>query len=1342
MAIGTINSAKELSAAPRPLLLATVTFLDGTVLRLATDGLRTADGGFAYSGNDYLPRILNQDIAAIQALSDGGIDIASSVTLDLNNADGSMWQHEIDRGWRGARLVLTFVFWTPGANDFSSDSITKFRGICGAPSVDETRLTITARNVLSLGDVQLPTARIQPRCLHNFPRTAAERQAGADDEDSIFYGCGYSPDASGGNKRGNYQTGTTPYTTCNRTKEHCVARGMYTQDSLTQITGRFSGVQWDPPRSWRSRAYKPGSTWEEGSNTSNEAKYGDVIPLVWGRGWIEPKILNVVGDASSTRFECVLGWGEFDSILRVVVNDYELPAATDMSGTSLPVADKLFRWNLVNRGDRNGAPNADAGYDSTGDPYGSLCVIECVVPRKIAESSAAPRVRVLAAGPKVRKYTSTSSYTSVGHPDHTHYAWIVMDMLIWAGLSYSDLDIQSFIDAAAVCATNITFKDHDGASNTQPRYFGTVILDQRASAAEIIRGLRTAGKMILVANSDADAKIKLVVEQTLADQQPSAVSGSNYNTAIASKTAAGVAANGYVAYDFSEANIKRDKGGKSTLRIVPPGELPTRATVQFQDWWNNFSLDSETVVEVDSLVREGGREVPGNIPLQGIVSHDAARRAIATYYAKRLYGNPRLAGYGDAGGTWVFEFETTFKAARLQVGHICRLSWAQHGISNQLIRIERVQPSINYEYVKITARAHSNEWYLNTFGQEDSPRFTGSNRNRLARPPFPILGNGSGYANDPMYGAERFFGLTVQDNGDGDGIFRAEGSSFWPVNTFPAGFRPPWCPQQGNTASTGGSLAGGTSYYVEICALGPDGISAPSIQCRIDVPTGTSTNTITVPDLDWHADATGYVVFVGTDPLHVHWQATVTGSTPSSITFTGPIIWSTTEGPKPDPEFDFARWKIKLVRNAGVCAFEPTACTSTTITASGAYWTTNQWAGRDVSLIALHDDQVELQPGATWRITSNTSDTLTLDGAYGPDPTDLMLFVGGPGEERYLMVIRTKPTSISGSTITDSQFDNSFSVETRVLTVDDATNASPIVIEATAHGYSTGDRVRIDYAGGNTAANGVHTITAVDADHFSLNSTTGNGAYTGGAIARRLTGGLSDDEAKGKLLRVIAGTGRGHVYKIASNTATAITIEGDWITTPDSTTRYITEEPDWFRVVDTTPANIKDFPPTEIPRVNLSLQGYSRRTLLIALIPVDGGGNESPESACQVRDWYFFHDLGETAGDAYSNAVNLTVDGTLAIGSDQAARVALNQTVTPLAFRLTLKQASTGADVVVQLLAGATTIITAAIPAGDTELYLTGGIVPDIAAGAGLRVDITAVGTTFPGSDLSVTVYF
>ena len=57
---------------------------------------------------------------------------------------------------------------------------------------------------------------------------------------------------------------------------------------------------------------------------------------------------------------------------------------------------------------------------------------------------------------------------------------------------------------------------------------------------------------------------------------------------------------------------------------------------------------------------------------------------------------------------------------------------------------------------------------------------------------------------------------------------------------------------------------------------------------------------------------------------------------------------------------------------------------------------------------------------------------------------------------------------------------------------------SPIVIEATAHGLTTGTQIVVSAVQGNTAANGTFTITFVDADHFSLDGSTGNGAYTGG----------------------------------------------------------------------------------------------------------------------------------------------------------------------------------------------------------------------------------------------------
>ncbi len=68
--------------------------------------------------------------------------------------------------------------------------------------------------------------------------------------------------------------------------------------------------------------------------------------------------------------------------------------------------------------------------------------------------------------------------------------------------------------------------------------------------------------------------------------------------------------------------------------------------------------------------------------------------------------------------------------------------------------------------------------------------------------------------------------------------------------------------------------------------------------------------------------------------------------------------------------------------------------------------------------------------------------------------------------------------------------------ETGVVT--GATNATPIVITSANHGLTTGQRVTVASVGGNTAANGTWTITRVDADTFSLDTSVGNGAYTTG----------------------------------------------------------------------------------------------------------------------------------------------------------------------------------------------------------------------------------------------------
>lgn len=64
-----------------------------------------------------------------------------------------------------------------------------------------------------------------------------------------------------------------------------------------------------------------------------------------------------------------------------------------------------------------------------------------------------------------------------------------------------------------------------------------------------------------------------------------------------------------------------------------------------------------------------------------------------------------------------------------------------------------------------------------------------------------------------------------------------------------------------------------------------------------------------------------------------------------------------------------------------------------------------------------------------------------------------------------------------------------------------ATNATPIQITATSHGFRSGQKVVIAGVGGNTAANGTWTVTQIDSNTFTLNGSVGNGAYTSGGVA-------------------------------------------------------------------------------------------------------------------------------------------------------------------------------------------------------------------------------------------------
>jgi hypothetical protein len=90
-----------------------------------------------------------------------------------------------------------------------------------------------------------------------------------------------------------------------------------------------------------------------------------------------------------------------------------------------------------------------------------------------------------------------------------------------------------------------------------------------------------------------------------------------------------------------------------------------------------------------------------------------------------------------------------------------------------------------------------------------------------------------------------------------------------------------------------------------------------------------------------------------------------------------------------------------------------------------------------------------------------------------------------------------------------------------------ASNADPLAITAVAHGFATNDLVAISGVEGNIAANGLHKITKVNADSFTLADTLGNdidGSITATNLAYVATTGVAS-----KIIG-LTGTGTGAQY--------------------------------------------------------------------------------------------------------------------------------------------------------------------------------------------------------------------
>lgn len=1279
MPLTTIRLAKEAEQTYQPLMLVAVTFEDGSVLRLCTHGLRTADGGFQYGGQDWFPRIMNQDLSATQLMSDSGIDGSPSANLQLADPDKFLWNNWfLDKPTKGATAVVTFVFWDVGTSTFSSDSKVVFSGLCGAVTdFTNESCTLPIRSRFDMASKQLPVVRIQKRCPWVFPQTVAQRQAAADDQSSIYFECGYSPDATGGNARGNYQSGTTPFSVCDFTAEACRARGMYVEDSSSRQTGRFGGVSWSNPQSTVSRPL--GGKWEEVQNNGNEAKFGDFVPLVYGTQRVKPLVLNVLADGNVTKMEVLLCYGQISEIYEVVVNDQYVPHVDDdalfMTNIKQGGNNITGFWRTVNDGRRDGAPNDDALYDQLGDPYGSLAVVEISVPRAVAAAGSIPVVEVYFRGPKIRVYSDATTWSM----EFTESpAWVVMDILHWAGVRYEDMDIQSFVDLHAKHLRSIDVVDQHGNATIQTAYTMGLTLRTRKSAAEVLRGIRIANDFAIVPNYKASGKLAVIQEETLAEQQPSDDLDSNFHDPVASLLLDGTVADGYVKYSFDERHYVVNSG-KTTFKMSVKGESPgNKLSISFQNKFDRNLDDSLTVLDAEDLIRTGS-ETPGSVSIEGINNFNQGYRVLNRILAKATRGNPRLSldgsSIGDTGGSLVVEFETTFRCHHLAVSDIVQITNQAWGLDAVLFRVVKIQPKTNFETVVVTCAWHNDLWHLDAFGQSNQPLFRPAFRNRLARPSFswsPFQEQPQLLGDDALYEESDWsFSIepTFEEAADKTSrmLYVVRGRT--PQNTWPSSPEPPFVDLQGSSDTTGGNIPGGVTYFVAVCPKLSIGafdadvrLGAPSKVCTIHVPAGTDTNVLTVTGLVWSSGTLGYAAFCGThrDKLTLwDWDDT----TPSEINLD--TFEKNTAG-VPDPEFDRHVFRTKRVLVPGNVLVKVVDSTATTLQVAllddtTPSFTTDQFEDHVLSLMGMvdHDRLVVLN----CLITANTSDVLTVANF---DPTGMARWSGDVG---------VKPGDV-------------------------------FCIRAKTTVGSDGDG---------------HYVEDVEWDNDSR------------------PGGFEVDELRGNLLRCVAGVARNSVHKIKWNTADRIYIEGSWTVTPGAGDIFVVEEPTWRTEAKSDPITNDAFM-SETAHTILA-DNVANTVTLISTSTLDGGGNQSTGAFDPVREVFNYGDGGALGfvGAIYMNMESTIAIGpdvapqTFLNETARAKAVRATLKTAPSGGPVELDIKVDG------VLWMSLTIPDGDLEVEATPAELAAAT--DIGAGLNVSLDVTSVPVTFPGADLAVIIF-
>ncbi|HSA06137.1 MAG TPA: phage tail protein [Candidatus Gastranaerophilales bacterium] len=219
-------------------------------------------------------------------------------------------------------------------------------------------------------------------------------------------------------------------------------------------------------------------------------------PIVYGQVKIAGNKIWQTGENTSTVKQIIcLCDGEINSISEIKLNDLDI---TTLSGCSYTAYYGNGTQNIDSR--VPGATQAIKAEKVGGLKYDAYLAITAQASKNL--SSSGFNVTCIVEGKKIRVYTNTETYTTTYS---SNPAWCILDFLACyngTGLSYSEIDIQSFINAASYCSEQV-----DG----QDRFKLNIVLDAKLSRLDWLNAMLLVCRGYIVYQS---GKIYLKIDQS------------------------------------------------------------------------------------------------------------------------------------------------------------------------------------------------------------------------------------------------------------------------------------------------------------------------------------------------------------------------------------------------------------------------------------------------------------------------------------------------------------------------------------------------------------------------------------------------------------------------------------------------------------------------------------------------------------------------------------------------------------------------------------------------------------------------------------------------------------